>query len=71
MPGTLYGIEIGSLMAQIDAVRRNPALGDFTFKCLSTWESGFKNQVKVSDMRPCGESRHHKNAHQLQADMPE
>jgi len=71
MPGTLNGIEISNLMAQIDAVRRNPALGDFTFKCVSKWESGFKTQVVVSDIHFGGEVRHHKSPHEIRADMPE
>lgn len=71
MPGTLNGIDISSLMTQIDAVRRNPALGDFTFKCASSWEGGFKAQVSVTDIRFGGEVRHHKTPHELHSDMPE
>lgn len=71
MPTTVNGIDITSLMTQIDAVRRNPALGDFTFKCASSWEGGFKAQVSVSDIRFGGEVRHHKTQHSIHSDMPE
>lgn len=71
MPTTVNGIDITSLMTQIDAVRKNPALGDFTFKCASTWEGGFKAQVSVADIRLGGEVRHHKTQHALHSDMPE
>jgi uncharacterized OsmC-like protein len=71
MSNSLNGIDVSRLMSQIDLVRQNPSLGDFTFSSTTKWQGGLKADHTLTDLRFGGEKLHHKQSHVLHSDMPE
>ena len=71
MTTLINGVDVPKVMAKIDAVRRNPAEGAFTFSVVSRWESGMQSRHAAGDFKLGGEKFHHKAHLDFGADMPE
>lgn len=49
------GIDVDGLLATIDAVKQDPALGSFTFKATSAWRGGTRNSGLIRGFIQAGQ----------------
>lgn len=69
---TLFnGVDVPKVMAEIEAVRKNPAEGAFTFKVSSRWEGGLSARHTAGDFTLGSERQHHSARHEFTTDLPE
>lgn len=65
------GIDVDQLVGTIEAIKEDPALGAFTFRAKSTWESGTHNVGHIGDFTHAGsEDRSRVSPFVLQGDEP-
>jgi uncharacterized OsmC-like protein len=63
MPTTASnGIDVDQLVATIEAIKEDPALGAFTFRARSTWKDGTHNVGEIADFTYAGSEDHSRAA---------
>lgn len=64
------GVDVDRLIATIDAIREDPAIGTFTFRAASTWESGARSRGRIDGFDHAGSRSTHSQAFALTGDEP-
>lgn len=65
------GIDVDGLLATIDAIKSDPALGAFTFKATSTWGGGTYNTGRIQGFTQAGQpDASRTEAFELEGDEP-
>ena len=50
----LNGVDVGKLLATVDAIKANPALADFMFRAEAEWKSGGHSRTKIQSFYGAG-----------------
>jgi len=69
-PVAMHGVDTPSLLATINAVGAQPALGKFQFRAKSRWISGTHSRSTMSGFFGAGGEHQHKSRFEADADHP-
>lgn len=64
------GVDVDRLVATIDAIKQDPAVGTFTFRAASTWESGARSRGRIDGFKHAGGETARSQPHELTGDEP-
>ena len=67
---TVNGVDVRRLTATIDAIKKNPELARFTFRCQSRWNGGARSTTTIDTFRGAGSEQQHASTHTLEVDEP-
>jgi uncharacterized OsmC-like protein len=71
MTTSFNGVDVSKVMAQIEAVRKDPAAGTFKFTVSSVWNSGLSARHASTEFVLGADKHHHLAKHEITTDLPE